>query len=115
MARQNVTKTTLLGAYTGASVALTETAADTTNKEQFALTGREVLLIHNTGGSSYTWTATSVDDRLGRSEDIATESIAAGAIRVWGPITTEGWQQTDGNIYVEASNTAVKFGVITLP
>lgn len=115
MARQQLTKTTAPGAYSGASTAVTMTAADTTNFEQFTCTGRELLIIHNTGGSAYTWTATSVDDRFGRSENITTESIAAGAIRVWGPVAIEGWQQTDGNVFIQASNTAVKFGVITLP
>jgi hypothetical protein len=114
MPRVTLTKTNAPGAYAGTSTAVTLTAADTTNKEQFSLTGRELLLIHNTGGSAYTWTATSVDDRLGRSENVAAESIAAGAIRVFGPIALEGWQQTDGNIYIEASNAAVQFGVIVI-
>lgn len=115
MARQTLTKTTAPGCYAGTSTAVTMTAADTSNYEEFTLTGKELLIIYNSGGSSYTWTATSVDDSFGRSEDITTESIAAGAIRVFGPISTAGWQQTDGKFYMQASNTAVKFGIIVLP
>lgn len=91
------------------------TAADTSNKNSFPLTGREVVIAHNTGASAYTVTITSVDDRYGRSEDISAESIAAGDIRVYGPgLALEGWQQTDGSLYLEANNAAVKFGVLRL-
>lgn len=112
MARQEIAVTTAPGAHGGASAAVTKTAADTTNKEQFRITGRDLLLIHNTGGSSATWTATSVDDPYGRSEDITTESIAAGAIHVYGPTRMEGWAQTDGTFHCEASSTDVEFAVI---
>ena len=115
MARDDVTVTTAPGAYAGESTAVTMTAADTSNKEQFALTVRELLLIHNTGGSAATWTATSVDDSFGRTEHITAESIAAGAIHVYGPTALNGWQQSDGKFYFEASATSIKFGVIRLP
>lgn len=112
MARQELTATSAPGAYAGESAAVTMTAADTTDKEQFTLTGRELLLIHNTGGSPASWTATSVDDPFGRSEDITTEAIAAGAIHVYGPTRLEGWAQTDGKFYLEASSADVEFGII---
>ena len=115
MARQTLTKSNSPGPNPTAGVVVTMTAADTTNKEQFALTGREVLIIHNTGASSYTYTITSVADPYGRLGDITTQSIAAGAIHTVGPFGLAGWQQTGGYLYLEASNTAVKFGVIALP
>lgn len=115
MARQTLTKSNSPGPNPTAGVVVTMTAADTTNNEQFALTGREVLIIHNTGASSYTYTITSVADPYGRLGDITTQSIAAGAIHTVGPFGLAGWQQTGGYLYLEASNTAVKFGVIALP
>lgn len=115
MARQTLTKTTAPGAYAGTSTAVTMTAAIVADMEQFTLTGRELLIIHNTDAGAQTWTATSVDDRYGRVEHITTESIAAGAIRVFGPIPLEGWKQTDGYFYLNASHINVKFGVIVLP
>jgi hypothetical protein len=115
MPRQTVTATVAPGAYAGTSTAVTFTAANTTDKEQFALSGRDVLLIHNTAGAAATWTATSVEDAYGRTEHIAAESIAAGAIRMFGPIAMEGWRQTDGNFYLEASAATVRFAVIRLP
>lgn len=115
MARADATVTTAPGAYAGSSTAVTMNAGDTGDGNQFSLTGRELVIIQNTDASSQTWTATSVDDRYGRSEDITTEAIAADAIRVFGPVALEGWQQTDGKFYFSASSTNVKFGVIRLP
>ncbi len=115
MPRQEVAVTTAPGAYKGTSTAVTLTAADTTNKEMFTLTGQELLIIQNTGGSAATWTATSVPDpNFGRTGNIAAESIAAGAVRVFGPIKMEGWRQSDGKFYMEASAATVKFAVIRL-
>lgn len=116
MARTALTKTTVPSPYAGASTAVTMTAADTTNQNSFPLTGREIVIAHNTGASSRTVTITSVDDRYGRQENIAAESIAAGAIRVYGPgLALEGWQQTDGSLYLEANHAEVKFGILVIP
>lgn len=115
MARTALTKTAVPSPYGGAGVAVTMTAADTTNKNKFPLTGREIVIAQNTGASSRTVTITSVDDRYGRSEDIAAEAIAAGAIRVYGPgLAIEGWQQADGSLYLEANHAEVKFGILQL-
>ena len=65
MARVTLTKSSSPGPNPTAGVAVTMTAADTTNFEQFTLTGREVLIVHNTGGSSYTYTITSTADPYG--------------------------------------------------
>lgn len=115
MARVAVTKTTAPGAYAGVSTAVTMENGNTGDGLFFQMTGRELLIIQNTNGGSQTWSATSVDDSFGRQEHITTESIAAGAIRVFGPIATAGWQQTNGQFYFTASHTDVKFGVIVLP
>lgn len=115
MPRVTLTKSNSPGPNPTAGVAVTMTAADTSNFEQFTLTGREVLIVHNTGGSSYTYTITSTPDPYGRTGDITTQTIAAGAIHTVGPFGLAGWQQTNGYLYLQASNTAVKFGVIALP
>jgi len=115
MARQTLTKSNSPGPYPTAGVAVTMTAADTSNKEQFALTGREVVIVHNTGATGRTYTITSTADKAGRTGDITTQAIAAGAIHTIGPFALEGWQQSGGWLYLEASNAEVKFGVIQLP
>lgn len=115
MARVAVTKTTAPGAYAGTSTVLTMGNGNTGDGLYITLTGKEVLVIQNTNVGAQTWTATSVANRYGRTEDITTESIAAGAIRIFGPIALDGWRQTNGQFYFTASHADVKFGVITLP
>ena len=115
MPRTELTKTVALGAYGGAGVAVTMTAADTTNQNDFVAQGKDFIIAQNTGASPHTVTVTSVDDPYGRVEHITAESIAAGAIRIYGPIERLGWQQTDGKIYLEADNAEVFFGIVKLP
>lgn len=115
MPRVTLTKSNSPGPNPTAGVAVTMTAADTVNFEQFTLTGREVLIIHNTGASSRTYTITSTADPYGRTRDITTQTIAAAAIHTVGPFGLAGWQQTTGHLFLEASNAEVKFGVIALP
>lgn len=115
MARQTLTKTTLhRNGWPTAGVPVTFTAANPTDKEQFPLTGKEIVIARNSGASSRTITITSVAYN-GRVGDITTESIAAGAVRVFGPFNINGWKQTDGNLYLEANNAEVLFAVLTLP
>lgn len=113
MARQTLTKTTAPGPNPTAGVAVTMTAEDASNHSQFAWTGAEILIIHNTDSGSHTWTLTSVADPFGRSGDITTETIAAGAIRVVDCLSSLGWRQTNGMVYLAANDATVKFGVIT--
>jgi hypothetical protein len=110
MARQQLTKTAFTGPYPTAATTVTETAEDTTNHTQVAVTDKTVIGIHNTGGSTYTYTVTSIADAAhGRTGDITTQNIVAGAIALIGPLGLDGWRQTDGNVYLAASNVAVKF------
>ncbi len=115
MPRSTLTRTNSPGPNPSAGVAVTMTAANTTDFNQLALTGREVVLIHNTGASTRTYTITSVADPFGRTGDITAQSIAAGAIHTLGPFGLLGWQQTGGYLYLEASHAEVKIGVIALP
>ena len=95
---------------------LTLTAWDAANGNRFLSTGKELLLVQNTHASTtYTVTVTSVADALGRTKDIAAFSMVAQALAIFGPFDSLGWMQTDGYIYIDANNAAVKFQVITLP
>src|SRR6266545_7195780 len=115
MPRITLTKTVAPGSYAAAGVAVTMTAADAGSKDQFAPTGTELILIQNTDANPHTWTLTSIADPFGRTKDVTAESIAAGAIRTFGPLELTGWVQSDGFIYLEADSALVKFGVIKLP
>lgn len=122
MARTNVVKTTPLGS--GSAGYATANAADLTmvacsgssgsNGNMFLCGGKDLVVAHNTGGSPYTITITSVADPFGRTGDVAAYTLGAGEYAIFGPFETTGWRQTDGYIYLESNNVAVKFGVISL-
>lgn len=115
MARTTLTKTTAPGGYAAAAVAVTMTAADVANKNQFRVAGSDLLIVHNTGASQRTFTITSSADPIfGRTKDITAETIDAGVIKVFGPIHPTGWIQSDGYVYLEANNAEVKFGVVAM-
>ena len=117
MPRQAHTPVSLPGPWATAGEALTMTAADVANKEQVAASGKEIVIAHNSGAAPHAVTITSkAHAPSGRTGDITTEAIAAGEIRVYGgPFPTNGWRQTDGQLYFEADSAEVKFGVIRLP
>src|SRR6476660_1851250 len=115
MARALLAATALLGSQASAGVAITYTTGDAINGHKLTSTGKEVLIAKNTGAVARTVTVTSAPDQMGRTKDIAAESIAAGAERVFGPFSQLGWQQTDGTIYVDVSHAEVLLAVLTLP
>lgn len=94
---------------------LTWTAADVTNGNQFAFTGRELLLVRNVGAATYTVTfqAIAVAGRQDPQHNTAI-NVTAGAYVLFGDFDLKGWRQTDGKLYVSANNAAVEFLVIRL-
>jgi len=120
MARQTLNKITPLGSYPTLPIAanaadLAFVAADVSNKEQFTAGGNDLVLVWNTGASPYTVTINSVADEKKRTGDIATYSIGANEIACFGPFKQGGWVQTDGKVYMEAENAAIKYAVLALP
>jgi hypothetical protein len=118
MARTTLVKTAAKGPFpalpiSADSLDLTLAAADVANKNQFLPSGNDLLVMQNSGASAYTVTITSAADAQNRTGDVATYSLAAGDIAVF-LIKSIGWTQTDGYVYLEASNAAVKFGVVAL-
>jgi hypothetical protein len=119
MSQTNVALQTPLGPYAQPSagqLAITEQAADASNGNKFTLSGHEVLVMHNTDTVAQTVTISSVADNEGRTGDITTYSIAAGAIAVYsfrGGVG--GWQQSDGSVHMLASAATIKFAVLTFP
>jgi hypothetical protein len=101
-------------AVTAGQLTLTLTACDTANGNSFTATGREILLVDNTGGSAYTFTVSSVADNLGRSDtSLTTYSVAAGVITAVQMKFLTGWVQQGGQlVYLACSNAAVKYAVI---
>ena len=114
MAETTLTVSEIGGGYASAATTLTMAAADTVNQNDFVASGNDIIVFHNTGASSRTITITSSNDPFGRTGDIAAESIAAGAYKVFGPMKTQGWVQSDGKILVQANHAEVKIGIIRI-
>ena len=118
MARQTIAKQVPFGPYPSLPVAvnaldLVETAADVVNKNQFAPSGDDLVVVHNTGAAPYTVTFTSAADEFKRTGDVSAYSLDAGELAAF-RFKKPGWLQADGNIYIEASNAAVKWAIIQL-
>lgn len=117
MARQTLTKSVAPGGYDVLGAALTYTAADASNKEQFVSTGKELVIARNSnaGSTARTVTINSVANAKHRTGNVNAVSIAAGASRIFGPFPKNGWVQSNGMIYMEASNAEVLWAVVVLP
>lgn len=114
MPRTSLTKTSSTGNAATAFQAVTMTAADVANGNQFSAEGNDLLVAQNTGASSHNISLSSVADLQGRTGNITNEAIAAGAIKIIGPLKTLGWCQSDGKIYCNADHAEVKFGIIKI-
>lgn len=117
MPRTALTKTTASGAYPTAGVTVTWNDADSGNGNDFAMTGRDLVLVRNGHASTNkTYTVTSAADGQGRSKNITAESLAAGAVVCLGPFRNKsGWSQTGNKFYIDGEDTNIKIAVILLP
>jgi len=121
MARYTHTKLIALGSYPALALVansadLPMTAANATDKQEVVMTGKDLIVAHNTGAGARTVTITSVaDGRNKRTGDITSYSIGAGEYAVFGPFEKAGWMQSNGKLYFEAEHAEVKFGVVALP
>lgn len=117
MARTALTATALPTGYTTALVATTAQAVDNTNGNLVPLTGREHLVFINTTGGAITVTISSVAAASNsRTGNITTISVpATTGILITQKFPLDGWQQTDGNLYIDASATGLKVLVLQDP
>lgn len=115
MARVTHTAQAGTGKYPTTLTALTFTAADAVNFEQTLHTGRELIVVRNSHGSTaYDFTLTSVaSNATGRTGTEVVE-LAAGAIHVVGPLGIDGWRQSDGMLYFAGENAAILFAVVRI-
>lgn len=126
MARTTRAKTTLLGSYPtlplaadSADLVLTAmTGSSGSNGDQIAWGdfARLLVIIQNSHAvTAYTFTVTSVAgaNTLNRTGDITAYSLAAGEVAVL-IFERNGWYQSDGMLYLEANNAAVKVGAVGL-
>lgn len=81
---------------------------------QFPLTGREIVLCRNPSGGALTVTVTSIRNEYNRLGDITAYSIGAGETAVLPQFQLNGWKQSDGMLYLEASAADILFAVLKL-
>lgn len=98
------------------SLDITMTAADASNGNRFLGTGRELVIVRNSGAGARTFTLTSVASATSkRTGDITTYSLAAGDVAVFWVGSLEGWRNTDGYVYLSGSHAEILFGVVRIP
>jgi len=121
MARTNINKTALIAAYptlpvTANSadvvfVATSGSAGANGNQTSFGDAGELTLMALNSDPTNpYTILISSVADKMNRSGDIGPYTMQAGEHAVF-TIKRDGFRQTDGNLYFESNNAAVKVAV----
>jgi hypothetical protein len=83
-------------------------ASDVVNGNYFVITGKEVLIAINSDSVAHSFTVLSVPDHLGRSSDL-TYSVPANSYAAIEFSVLEGWIQPDGTVYLNPSDTHIKF------
>ncbi len=95
---------------------LTWTAASGSG-DKFTHTGKEILLVRNNSGTDQTVTINSVEDDLGRKEDITSETIPGDnrdTVSVIELTQREGWTDANGEVTVSASTTDIEYAILKL-
>ena len=103
------------GPYPAAGTVFTFTAADVANGNEFAASGRDLILAYNSDVSSHNVTITSQADQFGRLGTITSEALPAGAYHLYGPLAKTGWANSSGQILLSADNAGVKFAILQIP
>ena len=119
MTRTALTPAQLLGslssAYTAGAATFNPVACDASNGNSVPVSGRDLLMLWNSGASGYTVTITSAPDYDGRTSDIAAYSLAQNDHVFFGPLLLDGWRQADGNIYLTSNSALLKVAVLRVP
>lgn len=119
MPRVTITPKDTPGSYPATPLAVDSadfawTVGDPPNDHQFKVTGKEFVLVRNTGAGAQTVTFVSTADPFKRKDDIA-YSIGAGEFACFGPFLPEGWAQTDGFLHIDIASADLQFAVLRFP
>jgi hypothetical protein len=90
------------------------TVADNVNFDEFAFTGRELILVSNPTGGALTFTLESVADGAQRTGDVTTYSVGAGLFSCFWAGNVVGWNNS-GKFFLKGSAATLKFAVIRIP
>jgi len=117
MARVSLTPDSILGPYPSSPSAgqfdVTLTAVDEVSGNEFALSGKEVLVFYNSGATDAGITLTSVADEQNRTGDL-TATLGANEMAAFHVGALEGWRQTTGAFYFTGSISGLKVAVLRL-
>ena len=92
--------------------------AGNTGGDTFSITGREYIIIQNTGVGARTFTITSIADEKNRTGDITAYSLAAGEFAYFsgGLTNSPGWKNVStGLLTITPSHAEIKYAFFKLP
>lgn len=116
VAPQNV-----LGPFDAVTAGLADfvwTAGTITDGNTYTVSGRELLLVWNSGAAdAHTIDVVSTDDEHGRAENITAYSMAAGDFAAFGCGLTnqKGWMSSAKTIRITVNHAEVKVAILRLP
>jgi hypothetical protein len=94
---------------------ITFTAADASNNNTTPFIGNRMLVVaRNSGAGARTLTITSLADSHGRTGDVTAFSMGAGEYLAF-IVERDGWQQSDGALYMSAEHAEVLLAVLAIP
>ena len=90
-------------------------AAATIGSTTFTVTGKELLLIHNTGIDSATLTLVSVADRYKRSGTISDYALDGDEYAAFWIGNIIGWRDSAGTMTIQSNTSGHKIAIIRIP
>lgn len=94
---------------------LTWLAADVANFEEFAYTGKEVILARNVSAdTNFDVIITSLASSRTNRTGTITKEVPFGEQIIIGPLGNDGWRQTDGTLHFAGEDASIEFAVVRL-
>lgn len=90
-------------------------AAATIGSTTFTVTGKELILVHNTGISSATLTLVSQEDRYKRSGTISDYALGGGEYMAFWIGNVIGWRDTAGTMTITSATSGHEIAVLRIP
>jgi len=118
MARVELTPTSILGPHPSSPSAgqfdVTFSSVDEVSGNEFALTGKEIIVFHNTNTTAVAGiTLTSVADPYNRTGDL-TATLGSGEYAAFYAGDIKGWRQSTGAFYFTGSISGLKAGILRI-
>lgn len=98
------------GRYPATAAALAFVDMNTADGDAFTLTGREIIIIRNTGVTSRNVTLQGVADDRGRTA-APVFAVAAGAVIVLGPLGLKGWKAANGRVSLLGAHADLEIAI----